>query len=370
MSRDCAFGVIGGYGATGRVVVSELARSADAAILIGGRDLSRARDFAAKFGGRAQAGRLDIDDKASLDAFCARCSIVIHCAGPVSAIRDRVAQAAWRSRSHYVDLAGLGLVREALETHRREIADAGLTFAVSAGWMPGITELLPVFAHARAKAQFDLIESVSVYYSDSGDWSHNALHDGAAYLRREGLPKPGYYRKGLWAPVRMAEASRKVDVGEPFGKRRFSLLSMPESSEVGLQLGDCDLFTYTYLAGVRNAIAAVSIALLPLSEALGVRLMRNIFRRNRLAVEGFAIAHAVGTSRGRRRALSIRILFQDGLGYWVNGLAAATTARMIAAGTGVRAGVHYLAQAVDAGLFMAELEKFGLGHKEVIEECA
>jgi hypothetical protein len=37
-----AFGVIGSYGATGTVVVSELRKSGDREILIGGRDLRRA----------------------------------------------------------------------------------------------------------------------------------------------------------------------------------------------------------------------------------------------------------------------------------------------------------------------------------------
>jgi hypothetical protein len=75
--------------------------------------------------------------------------------------------------------------------------DLGLSFVVSAGWTPGITELLPVYAHAQAGSQMDSIESLSVYFSDSGEWSDNALRDGVWHLRQTGLPKPGYFRKEI-----------------------------------------------------------------------------------------------------------------------------------------------------------------------------
>ena len=129
------FGVIGGYGATGSVVVSELRKRCGEEVLIGGRDA-------------AKGVRVDVLDAVSLDDFCRRCSIVINCAGPVKALRDRVAQSAFRNRCHYVDLAGLALVKEAMLPHSPEMTGLGLSCVISAGWMPGITELLPVYTHA------------------------------------------------------------------------------------------------------------------------------------------------------------------------------------------------------------------------------
>jgi hypothetical protein len=49
MSRDITFGIVGGYGATGRMVASELWKSSDGQILIGGRDVDKGRVFAAEF---------------------------------------------------------------------------------------------------------------------------------------------------------------------------------------------------------------------------------------------------------------------------------------------------------------------------------
>jgi hypothetical protein len=67
-------------------------------------------------------------------------------------LQDRVAQAAFRRNCHYIDFAGLTLVKERMLPHSREIADLGLSFVVSAGWMPGISELVPVYANPTSTA--------------------------------------------------------------------------------------------------------------------------------------------------------------------------------------------------------------------------
>ena len=127
MSQTVHFGIVGGYGATGRMVVSELWKSCPGEIRIGGRDLARGKALAATFDGRVSAVQLDVLDAPSLDRFCSDCSIIVHCGGPVMRLQDRVAQAARQRRCHYVDLAGLALVKERLLPHTQEVADLGLS---------------------------------------------------------------------------------------------------------------------------------------------------------------------------------------------------------------------------------------------------
>jgi saccharopine dehydrogenase-like NADP-dependent oxidoreductase len=83
MSRSVTFGIVGGYGATGRVVAAELWKSCEAEILVGGRTVDKGKALAAEFENRVSAAYLDILDADSLEAFCRRCSIVVNCAGPV-----------------------------------------------------------------------------------------------------------------------------------------------------------------------------------------------------------------------------------------------------------------------------------------------
>jgi hypothetical protein len=251
-------------------------------------------------------------------------------------------------------------VKERLTPHASEIADRGLSFVVSAGWMPGLTELIPVYAHEQARSQMDSIESLTVFFSDSGEWSGSALRDGVWYLRKTGLPKPGYSRKGEWVRTGLMGSSLKMHFGATKQARRFSLFALPETVELGRQLRDSDVFVYTYVPGFRNVITTARIAFLPVKEEAGIRLLGEVFRRNRLPVRGFVVAVAVGRSGGQQRTFRSQIIFQDSQDYWINGIVPATVARMIAEGRIVRPGLNYLSAAVDPLAFMAELRKAGV----------
>ena len=368
MSDAVTFGIVGGYGATGRVVVSELWKSCNGEILIGGRDLAKGSALAAEFDGRVSAVHLDVLDSRSLEDFCGRSSIVVNCAGLLKVLEDRVAQAALRRRCHYIDPGGYSFVKERLLPHSRAIADLRLSYVLSAGWLPGISEVLPVYADAKARSQMDTVESVAVYFGDGSEWSTTALRDGVWYIRH-GLRSPGHFHKGEWVRANPFRAYPKADLGSRLRSRRFCMYSAPELDDVGRLLNHCDFFAHSYLAGFRVVIAGVLVAFFPLPERWGVRLVRSVFRSARLPVGGFVVARAVGRSRGRRLALSVQSFYDEHRQYWANGLVPATLARMVAESKGVTAGLHFLADAVDPIAFMTELRKSGLELTENFETC-
>jgi saccharopine dehydrogenase-like NADP-dependent oxidoreductase len=78
MNRTFTFGIVGGYGATGRVVASELWKSSEGEILIGGPNLARAVALANEFRSRVSAAALDVRDASSLDEFCSRCPVIVN----------------------------------------------------------------------------------------------------------------------------------------------------------------------------------------------------------------------------------------------------------------------------------------------------
>lgn len=373
-TQRAIFGIVGGYGAAGRIVASELWKSCDGEVVIGGRDLEKAKVLAAEFDGRVSAAHVDVLDDRSLNDFCSQCSIIINCAGPVVVLQDRVAQAAFRKRCHYIDAAGMSFVKERMLPHRQEIEDLGLSFVVSAGWMPGLSELLPAYADAKARARMDTIESLKVYFGDSGEWSTNALRDGYWYIRQSGLRRPGYFHRGEWTRAKIAEANLRVNLGDPIGAGRFSLFLTPELGELGRRLNNYDVFIYTYLSGFRTAMAATLMAMVPLPEALGVRMVRNVFRRNRLSVDGFVVAQILGRSQGCRITLTVQLVYRERRDYWIHGLTLATVARLLfenkaSENTCVRRGVHLLADAVDPIAFMTELRKLGTELTETFAPC-
>lgn len=369
MNQTFTFGVVGGYGATGRMVVSELRESFDGEILIGGRDFARAKALAAEFGGRVSAAQVDVLNDRSLDDFCSQCSIVINCAGPVMQLQDRVAQASFRKRCHYVDPAGLTVVKERMLPHRQEIADLGLSFVVSAGWLPGLTEIVPLYANAQARNKMDTVESVRVYFGDSGDWSENALRDAVWYIHKSGIHNPWYFRKGERVTDKSSAPFRRVNLGGRVGTARFAMYPLPEQNEIGQRLNDCRFFAYSYVVSFRTIMTGALIALLPLSEKFAVRLLRNAFRKGRLPVGGFVVAQIRGQAQGRHMNLTAQMIYEKGQDYRTNAVPLATVARMIAERRSVQRGLHFLADAVDPITFVEELRKAGVEVTQSFESC-
>jgi len=364
MIQTARFGVVGGYGSTGAAVVQELYRSCPGEINLGGRDMAKANALAREFDGRVSAASVDVLDPRSLERFCNGCSIIVNCGGPVNRLQDAVAQAAFRARCHYVDVAGMCFVKERMLVQSPQISALGLSFVVSAGWLPGITELLPAYTDARARGHMDAIDSLTIYYGDSGEWSASAFDDMAYYLRRTGLRRASYFRKGERVPAGLRHAFTTVDLDERIGRRRFSMFSLPELDDLGRRLNDCDFFTYSYLPSVRTALAAVLVALLPLPRGLAVRLLLRSFPKDHLPVGGFVVVQALGSSQGRKSTFTAQVVYDKHREYWINGVVAATVARLISEGQGVRRGVNFLADAVDPVAFMAELRKAGVDQIE------
>ena len=364
MAQRVTFGVIGGYGGTGKAVVSELWRSSQGEILIGGRDLAKARTLAAEFDGRVSAAQVDALQPGSLDDFCSRCSVLVNCAAPTVVVQDGAAQAALRSRCHYVDPGGFSFVKQRLLPQTSQIADLGLSFILSAGWVPGLTEVLPLYAAAKARTTRETIETVSMYFGDSSVWSSNALRDGVWYTRHTGHSRLGYFRRGKWVAAPMSASYPRVDLGARLGAGRFCLCSTPELEAVGSKLRDCAFFGYAYLAGFGVVLAGAVLRLFPLPTSLGIRLMRTILQSARLPVGGFIAARVSGGAQGRSRVFHVEAIYDEGRQYWANGLVPAVAARMVAESKQVESGVHYLAEAVDPLAFVTELRRSGLDATE------
>lgn len=151
-----------------------------------------------------------------------------------------------------------------------------------------------------------------------------------------------------------------MDLGDRIGCWRFSLFSTPELDEVGHKLSDCNVFIYSYLPGFRTAMAAAVVAFVPMPHAWAVGLLRRAFRSVSLSVGGFAVVRVLGRSEGQEQVFTSRLVFERQREYWLNGVVAATTARMVSEGKGVRAGVRFLAEAVEPSLFMSKLRGRGV----------
>jgi hypothetical protein len=186
------------------------------------------------------------------------------------------------------------------------------------------------------------------------------LRDGVWFIRQAGLRSAGHFHKGEWTRTKVSEASGRADLGDPVGAGRFALFSTPELEEVGRRLKDHDFYIHTYVSGIRTILASMLMATVPLPDGWSVRMLRNVFRRNRLPVDGFVVAQVLGRAQGRKQELTAQIVYRERRDYWIHGVVLATVAKAVAAGKGVQAGVSFLADAVDPIAFMAELREAGV----------
>ena len=218
--------IVGGYGATGEVVAAELLRLTDCAIRIGGRNRARAQWLSARLGPRVSGHRVDVFGP-SLTTFCAGASVVVNCAGPTTRIGPLVAEAAFEQGAHLVDPGGYESVCDAFADRRDELAARGLAGLVSAGWIPGLSEVFPRYLHDLASERLATFDSLELVYGDASAWSRTGTLDQVEHIRRNLFRASGFFRRGRWRRGWLGAASI-ARLPAPLGRRVAVLHMFPE----------------------------------------------------------------------------------------------------------------------------------------------
>lgn len=104
----------------------------------------------------AESVRVDALDDAALAKFCQGCTVVLNCAGPSTILRDRAARAAVAAGASYVDAFGDDLVYEAL---RSAVLPADFIAVLSAGTVPGLSGVLPIWLARQGFASLDRVSA-------------------------------------------------------------------------------------------------------------------------------------------------------------------------------------------------------------------
>lgn len=133
--------VLGGYGNFGARIGRALARDAGIELLIGGRDLARARAFAQSLGGAARGVRVDAEAPDLAQALRdLGVDLVIHTAGPFQNQDYRVPQAVAAAGAHYIDLAdGRRFVCDLPAAMDAAFRSAGRTAVTGASTVPALS---------------------------------------------------------------------------------------------------------------------------------------------------------------------------------------------------------------------------------------
>ena len=205
--------ILGGYGATGRLLTKHMLAQTGYNIVIAGRNLERAQAFVDSLHDpRATAKKVDASDSASLKQALQGADLLL-VAAPTTHHTETVVCAALEAGVDYLDVQYSDLKLEALRAHEREIHEKKLCFVTEAGYHPGLPSAMIRYAASKV----DRIESARV----------------ACYLNMKNIPyteavdelmeafihyQAQVYKNGAWTKSSSWD-TRKFDFGEEIGAK-------------------------------------------------------------------------------------------------------------------------------------------------------
>ncbi len=205
--------ILGGYGATGRLLTKHLLTQTDYSIVIAGRNLETAQTFVDSLHDlRVSARQVDAADPTSLREALQNVDFLL-VAAPTTHHTETVVCAALEAGVDYLDVQYSDLKLKSLREHEREIDQRKLCFVTEAGYHPGLPSAMVRFAAAR----LDCIESARIAcYLNMGQLEYteavDELMEGFIHYQAQ------VYKDGAWTKP-SSWAMRKFDFGEEIGIR-------------------------------------------------------------------------------------------------------------------------------------------------------
>jgi saccharopine dehydrogenase (NAD+, L-lysine-forming) len=205
--------ILGGYGATGRLLTKHLLRQTESNIVIAGRNLGKAEAFAGSLHDpRLTVRQVDAADPASLREALRGVDFLL-VAAPTTHHSEKVVCAALEAGVDYLDVQYSDLKLQALRAHEREIHQKQLCFVTEAGFHPGLPSAMIHYAASKV----DRLESARVAcylnmknipYTEAVD----ELMEGFLHYQAQ------VYKNGAWTRPSQWD-TRQFDFGEEIGRR-------------------------------------------------------------------------------------------------------------------------------------------------------
>lgn len=205
--------VIGGYGAVGTEVCTELAKDGNITVIVGGRNADKARVLAERIG--VTWREVDALDPASVKRAMADVSVVINCFIDLTSSAVHVAQAAVDLGACYLDVAAvpLGFNQRVLALAEQAAANKA-TLITALGANPGIPALLVCSNTSIMQS----VTEVDIFFV------MGSRMDGLSVLSLQGVGQmiqtpAKEWRSGDWSQP--AKASCQRIMGEPYNHKVY-----------------------------------------------------------------------------------------------------------------------------------------------------
>lgn len=361
-------GILGGYGSTGKHIVRLLLEYTDAHLVIAGRHILRAREFARECNERAGEERVcatyahAADPGSVMHAFDGAQLLIV--ASPTGRFTEETATAALETGCDWLDIQYYTPKLAVLKGLAQRIEEAGRCFVTDAGLHPGLPALLVRYAATC----FDVLEAANVFavFNRQGGFPRTpSLYEFTRELMRS---RCGAYREGQWrffSGLGVGEG-QQTDFGFGFGTRLCTPMTLEEMRALPDMLPTLRE-TGFYVAGFNWFVDWVVMPLLWLSGRVAPRLWvkpmaQLLYWGTRLYANppyGAVVKlQACGWQEGRRQVLSLQLYHTDP--YRFTAIAAVAGVLQYLRGHGRKTGLWFAGQVYDPQEALRNIQRMGL----------
>lgn len=360
MTKPAKIAVLGATGSVGRAACRELCALGPYELVLCSRQPARAK--------AAAQGLATATEQRAVDIFTAApsvfqdCDLVLNCAGPSWQTGWAAANLAWNSGAHYVDVAGYSLLKQRLSPYAGQAQSQGRSMILTAGWIPGISEVFTRYALSTTEQVHGPAEELTLYCGARDHWSEGSVSDMIWHLFNDEHTGFGYLHKGRWTRLPFWKGNSRVTINSLPDKAQSALWVYSASTvPLALERPDMDI--------------RVGLILLSLRTRLTIAGIKAFLRMRRARAQKW-LCNAIGNdarSKGIRGLLRVQVSCRSGQirhfelstteNIHLTGMAAAAAAHMTLLGQ-TSPGVHFLGEAVSAPDFLSLLAARGVQYGE------
>jgi NAD(P)-dependent dehydrogenase (short-subunit alcohol dehydrogenase family) len=357
--------ILGGYGATGKLLARHLLQQTDTRLVITGRHFEKAHTLAELLnkeykGGRVEGAFVDAADGATLRKALVGIDLLLN-AAPTTAYTEDVIRAALETGVDYLDIQIGEQKLATLRSHAGEIEKAGLCFITEAGFHPG----LPAAMVRLAGREFDVLEKAltagylnigpDVVYTEAVD----ELMEEFKHYRAQVFKDGKWTNPGSWQ-------MRKVNFGGEIGGKQCTSMFFEELGEIPAMFPGLREAGF-YIAGshwftdwVIYPIALVGLKIAPRRgiRPLGRLVWWGMTKVPRPPYTVILKIEAEGIKEGRQTKIEIIISHPDG--YELTAIPVVAMLKQVLDGSARKPGLWMMGHLADPQRLFRDMEQMGV----------
>ncbi len=362
--------ILGGSGNTGRPLAQLLLQESTANLILGGRNLDKAKVYTEELnrtfeGNRVSCVRVDASDSPSLRNACEEIDFVI-VASSTTQFTRQIAQAALEAKIGYLDIQYSSQKIATLRSLESAIHQASCCFITDGGFHPG----LPAFLVRYAAKSFDQLETARVGSVIKEDWKNLEVGDATVFELMELMNdfEMSTYKKGNWRKASLYNTSDfiKMDFGGVFGVQYCAPMLLeemralpqiyPTLSETGFYVGSFNWF-------VDWVIMPIAMVAMKISSRAAVRPMARwmhwgLKAFSRPPYGTLLKVEASGKKNGQQKTIKVTISHPDG--YLFTAIPVAACMLQYLDGSIAVPGLWLQATVVEPIRFMHDMQRMGI----------